>query len=108
VLDQCLAIYEKEWPDSWRTFEVKSLLGGALLGQRKYADAEPLLREGYQGMKERAAKIVPTDQGSLTDALERLVRLHDAWGKPDEATKWRQELEAHKKAAEKPATPKKK
>jgi hypothetical protein len=24
--------------------------------------------------------------------LERLVQLYDAWGKPDEAAKWRKEL----------------
>ena len=30
----------------------------------------------------------------LTEALERLVQLYDAWGKNDEAAKWRQEWEA--------------
>jgi hypothetical protein len=30
-----------------------STLGGALLGQQKYADAEPLLLKGYDGMKAR-------------------------------------------------------
>ena len=30
----------------------------------------------------------------LTEALERLVQLYDAWDKPDEAAKWRKELEA--------------
>jgi len=32
----------------------------------------------------------------VTLALERLVQLYDAWGKPDQAAKWRQELEAAK------------
>ncbi len=27
------------------------MLGGALLGQKKYAEAEPLLLKGYEGMK---------------------------------------------------------
>ena len=35
------------------TFHTRSLLGGALLGQKKYADAEPLLTTGYEGMKQR-------------------------------------------------------
>ena len=32
----------------------------------------------------------------LRAALERLVQLYDAWGKPDEAAKWRKELEKAK------------
>jgi tetratricopeptide (TPR) repeat protein len=92
-----VAVLEKGWPDDWGTFGRKSLYGGALLGQKKYADAEPFLLEGYQGLKERAARISPNGHGTLTAALEQLVRLYDAWGKPDEAAKWRKELEAHSK-----------
>ena len=29
----------------------------------------------------------------LVEALERLVRFYDYWGKPEEAAKWRKELE---------------
>jgi eukaryotic-like serine/threonine-protein kinase len=108
LLRQGLAILEEDWPDEWGTFEVKSLLGGALLGQQKYDEAVPLLLGGYQGLKERAARIVPNGHGELTAALERLVRLYDAWEKPDQAAKWRKELEAHTKAGEKAATPKEK
>jgi hypothetical protein len=32
----------------------------------------------------------------LTEALERLVRLYEAWGKPGAAAKWRQHLQADK------------
>ena len=38
-------------PDAWTTFNAKSLLGEALAGQTKYADAEPLLLAGYEGLK---------------------------------------------------------
>ena len=30
----------------------------------------------------------------LTEALERLVQLYDAWGKKDKAEEWRKKLEA--------------
>ena len=30
-------------PRTWRTFNGQSMLGGMLLGQEKYAEAEPLL-----------------------------------------------------------------
>ena len=44
-------------PDDWSRFNTMSQLGGALLGQGRYAEAEPLVIEGYEGMKARAAKI---------------------------------------------------
>ena len=44
-------------PDDWPRFNAMSLLGGALLGQGRYAEAEPLIVAGYEGMKAREAKI---------------------------------------------------
>jgi hypothetical protein len=32
-------------------------------------------------------------KGSLIDSLRRLVELYDTLGKPDEAARWRKELE---------------
>ncbi len=55
LLRESLAIREKTEPDLWSTFNTKSMLGGALLGQQKYAEAEPLLLAGYDGMKQREA-----------------------------------------------------
>src|SRR5262249_4002293 len=100
VLRECLAIRGEKEPDDWRTFNAKSLLGAALLGQQKYADAEPLLVEGYEGMKKRQP--APGQHGAgpdpeqLTEALERLVQLYDQWEKPDQAARWRKELEKGK------------
>ena len=100
LLQECLAIRERTQPDEWTTFNTKSMLGGALLGQKKYAEAEPLLLAGYEGMKQREAKIPPLSKFRLTEALERLVQLDDALEKKDEAAKWRKELEAQKEAPE--------
>lgn len=49
LLRECLAICEKPEPDPGRTFNPQSTLGAALLGQKKYQGAEPLLLEGYGG-----------------------------------------------------------
>jgi tRNA A-37 threonylcarbamoyl transferase component Bud32 len=103
LLRECLASRAKHEPDAWTTFNAKSLLGGALLGQQKYAEAEPLLKQGYEGMKQREAKIPAHAKKSLTEALDRLVQLYDAWGKPDEADKWRAE---RAKLPKPPAPPK--
>jgi hypothetical protein len=94
VLRACLAVREKKEPDAWTTFNTRSLLGAALLGQKKYAEAEPLLLAGYEGMKQREAKVPPPAKVRLTNALERLVRLYEATGQQDKAAEWRKELEA--------------
>jgi hypothetical protein len=102
ILRECLAIREKTQPDIWNTFTAKSMLGGALLGQKKYAEAEPLLVAGYEGMKKREATIPTQGKVRLAEALERLIQLYEATGKPDHAAQWRKELEA-RKTATKPA-----
>jgi tetratricopeptide (TPR) repeat protein len=96
-LRDCLTIRTKKQPDAWSTFNTQSLLGGALLGQKKYADAEPLLLQGYQGLKQRAAKIPAAEKQRLTQAVQRLVALYEATGKQDDAAKWRKELGLKKK-----------
>ena len=59
-------------------------------------------------MKQREAKTPGVDTpGSpfnvrLTEALERLVQLYDAWGKQDKADEWRKKLEAPIDAQSKP------
>src|SRR5205823_5524564 len=57
VLRECLAIREKATPDDWSRFSTMSQLGGTLVDQGRYAEAEPLVVPGYEGMKAREAKI---------------------------------------------------
>ena len=93
ILREALAIGEKMWPDAWMTFHTKSLLGGALLGQKKYAEAEPQLLAGYEGMKQREKEntIAKEFETGIPKALDRLIELYTATNKPDEAKKWRAE-----------------
>jgi hypothetical protein len=76
------------------------MLGEALAGRQKYADAEPLLLAGYDGLKEHEATIPPQGKFRLTDALRRLVSLYDALGKQEEAAVWRTQLEARTQSEE--------
>jgi len=94
ILRECLTTREKTQSDAWTTFNTRSLLGGALLGQNKLAEAEPLLLDGYRGMKEREAAIPPQGKIRIAEALERLVRLYEAKGNETEAAAWRSKLEA--------------
>jgi tetratricopeptide (TPR) repeat protein len=103
VLCECLAIRVQRQPDAWTTFNTQSMLGGALLRQKKYADAEPLLLKGYEGMKQRTEKMPPqTKDARLREALERMVQLYDAKNESEEAAKWRKELNDQRNPAETP------
>jgi serine/threonine-protein kinase len=75
---------------AWILFDRKSLLGAALAGQGKYAEAEPLLLEGYEEMKKLGPAIAV--DANLPEAGQRIVRLYEAWGKPEKAAEWRQKL----------------
>lgn len=88
LLRECLAIREDKRPDEWSTWNTKSMLGAALLGQKQFAEAEKLLLAGYEGMKHREAKIPPPGKIRLTEANQRLVDLYTQWDKPAEAAKW--------------------
>src|SRR5262249_4863598 len=97
-------IYDQQQPDSWRYFNNQSLLGGALVGQKKYADAEPLLLQGYEGLRLHEPSIPAEERPRrLLQAIERLGELYDAWGKPDEASKWRDRRNVHERVTTAPA-----
>jgi hypothetical protein len=102
LLRECLEIRTKSQPDDWSTFNTKSLLGGSLLGQKQYAEAEPLLGEGYEGMKDREKTMPEIAKPRMTEAIERLVQLYNATDKKDKADEWRKKLD-QAKAASKPA-----
>jgi tetratricopeptide (TPR) repeat protein len=88
---ECLESREKNIPDDWRTFNTRSLLGGSLLGQKKYAEARPLLLTGYEGMKQRENLIPAVGKPRLKEALQRLVQFCQET-KSEQATEWKQKL----------------
>jgi hypothetical protein len=97
-LRECLTIREKKLPDPGAPglFNTKSMLGGALAGQKKFPEGEPLLVEGYSGMKDREAKIPPAAKTRLAEAIRRLVDLYTAWDRPEEAAKWLEKFNVEK------------
>jgi len=92
IARECLTIREKKLPDDWRTFNTRSLLGGCLLGQEKYAETEPLLVSGYQGMAQRQNQIPPEGKARLKESVERLVSLYTATGQTNQAAEWTKKL----------------
>ncbi|HEX6810867.1 MAG TPA: serine/threonine-protein kinase [Planctomycetota bacterium] len=75
VLRECLEIRTEEQPTAWNTYNAMSLLGGALSELGRYAEAEPLLTDGYEKMQPP-----PAAAFRKREALERLIRHCEARG----------------------------
>ena len=76
----------------------RSLLGVSLAGQKKYAEAEPLLREGYEHLKPHQASLSADARAYLPKIIEKLVELCEATDRPADADQWKQELATFKRA----------
>lgn len=100
LLRECLDIRRKASPDDWTTANTESMLGEALTGLKHFDEAEPLLLSGYEGMNKRREQIPAAVRSErLREAVERLVKLYEAWDKPDSAKRWREELDRIKQDA---------
>jgi serine/threonine protein kinase/tetratricopeptide (TPR) repeat protein len=68
------------------------ILGAAILGQHKYAAAEPLLLEGYEGMKHWEPFLFANDKRRLSEAIEWVVRFYEVANQPEKASEWREKI----------------
>ncbi len=62
------------------------------MARGRYAEAEPLVVSGYQGLKAREAKIPKSGSFNLPEAAERVVQLYELSGKPEKVAEWRARL----------------
>ena len=89
---EALASYQRIEADDWQYFATRGLLGATLAGQKKFADAEPLLISGYNGMVQRQQTMSAPDRPIIREAGNRIVKLYRDWRKPDEAAAWEANL----------------
>lgn len=90
---EALALREKQMPGDWRIFASRSLLGASLLGQEKFAEAEPWLLSGYEGLQPRETRIPDYSKPYLKMVVQRLADLYAAIDRPAQAAEWRQKLD---------------
>jgi hypothetical protein len=88
---ECLALGENR-PEEWPSFSARSLLARLLLLQKEYANAEPLLLSGYDGMKHREERIPAPDRTRLKDTIQCLIQLYEATGQADQGLIWKKTL----------------
>jgi serine/threonine-protein kinase len=86
LLREALAVLEPRVPrQSNPMATMLGNLGDCLAAQTRYAEAEPLLNESYTILKAVHVHESPV----LDEARQRLVSLYEAWGKPQEAARYR-------------------
>ena len=117
LLREILENGEQTLDDHWARFYSTSMLGEALMHQKDFIDAESLMLEGYRGLVRYRSVTPPffrlldrdgtqigvdvsASETRVTESIERLIRLYDAWheAEPDagydrEARAWRIDLE---------------
>jgi serine/threonine protein kinase len=89
LLLKALEIRQRETPEAWETFQTRSLLGEALFRQDRFADAEPHLVAGYEGLATRQDTIPPNVGTPIADALDRLIALYERLGQTAEVQRYR-------------------
>jgi TolA-binding protein len=96
LVRDCLEQRRRMDRNNWKTFNVQAAVGGELLNQKKYAQAERMLLAACKGLKAQQVKLPVAGTQRLRQALQDLVQLYEARGKKEEAAKWRKQLEALK------------
>jgi serine/threonine-protein kinase len=86
LLRDALAIRRGALPEGhWEIAASESHLGACLTALGRYDQAEPLLRAGYEVLRARGGRHARDGE----EARERLVALYRAWGKPEQAARFR-------------------
>jgi non-specific serine/threonine protein kinase/serine/threonine-protein kinase len=93
LLRDAVAFREKQNADNWHRFRAQAFLGAALSGLQKYSEAEPLLLAGYDGLKQRSARMPAIQRKWISLAGEQIVDMYQRWPKSDQAAAWRAKLQ---------------
>jgi hypothetical protein len=89
LMRECVDIRAKRDENDWHAAESHTLLGASLLDQKRYAEAEPHLLNGYGGMKALEAKIPAPHKKRVAQNAQWIVHLYEAMGLREKAEGWR-------------------
>ncbi len=83
---QCAEVRRRGLPEGhWQIAEAQSLLGACIQAEREFEQAEELLLQSLDVLR---ASRKPSDEHTRS-AIRHLGELYEAWGRPEEAAKYR-------------------
>lgn len=85
ALETSQRVFGEDYP---LTIQVMDRLGTLYLNQGRYAEAEPLLLKHQQARRESLG----ADHPATVVSTKTLIRLYEAWKKPEKAEEWRAKL----------------
>jgi serine/threonine protein kinase/tetratricopeptide (TPR) repeat protein len=86
LLRRCLAIFQKGMPAGhWQTALTENALGYCLGSMKRFDEAEPLLLKSFAVIRAKRGE----QSRATKDCADRIVKLYDAWKKPDQAAEYR-------------------
>jgi tetratricopeptide (TPR) repeat protein len=88
-----LEIYLKKDPNSALRYVAESLVGASLAGQKKHQDAEPFIASSAETFANNAALFKPWEYRQAIAALGRAIEVYEALERPEDAERWRKELD---------------
>jgi eukaryotic-like serine/threonine-protein kinase len=92
IAREAIAVYEKERPKDPTRFYFVSILGAVLCGQKSYDQAEPLLLQGYEGMKQQETLLLAIWKRRMGETGERVVHFYEVTNQLEKARAWRERL----------------
>ena len=78
------SLAESYAPDHWRTVWALTTQGASLTQLSRYAEAEPLLLESYEGLRSNTG----ARPAHIETARRYIAELYEAWGRPEDATRY--------------------
>jgi hypothetical protein len=94
ILRECVTTWTQILPADYRRFLAESMLGASLASLSRFAEAEPLLLSGYEGLKQREATMPASARSQIGEAGAGIIRAYGTWPKPAIAAEWRTKLSA--------------
>ncbi|MEM7584117.1 MAG: serine/threonine-protein kinase [Acidobacteriota bacterium] len=86
---KALGVLSSRTPESVGTAEARTILGSILVKGEQYSEAEPFLVKSYSRIREERGPA----SWRKRKALQHLIDLYEAWGKPEELAKYQAEME---------------
>ena len=85
---QSLEILQEKAPESWETPWAKVALGTIYSKKKDYEKAEPLLKQGFEGLRAKEASIPAQNRNRIPEAMTRLLEYYKAVGDLAAARVW--------------------